>query len=73
MKLDIIPEARQMRRVCETSARPMARGCCSRVNKKEAVISARERRSSSDISESSLIKILVLGAGDGAVVFFLTL
>ena len=68
-----LPEDRQTRRVCRIRVIPMAKGCCRRVNRQEVPTSIKVVEISSLISESSLIKILVLGVNDRALAFFLIL
>ena len=71
--LDEEPDDRQISNVWKIKVNPIARGCRNRVNKSDVAISIIEVRTSIVISESSLIKILVLGIGDRVNSLFLTL
>lgn len=64
MNDDIIPDATQMKRVWVISSKPMARGWWIRVNTQEVLISRRDDTVNRRISESGLIKMLVLGIND---------
>lgn len=73
MKLEAEPDDKQMSSVWKISVSPMASGCCRRVNRNEVLIKRKESKIRSVISESSLMKILVLGINDRVKSFFLTL
>ena len=62
--MDLEQVDRQISRVCKIKVSPMAKGCCRRVKRYEVPVKRADDRIKRVISESSLIKILVLGIGD---------